>query len=181
MARSATVHMVKHADDMERSESWGVVGRDALPGPAAEFIAGMSSTPPEFEAVMTMLDSAYTVVDASFKVGDVQNAAGENMGSAKILSFAKVAGLSAEDALSLFGTYYREDVLGNPDGTDHANIRSFVKVGWDGVTFPYGPALLPKSTDLGSMKELTADETLAKSDFITGEDAEWGDSDIWIP
>ena len=41
--------------------------------------------------------------------------------------------------------------------------------------------LLPKSTDLGSMKELTADETLAKSDFITGEDAEWGDSDIWIP
>jgi len=96
-------------------------------------------------------------------------------------SHALLAECGAVRPCTLPSRYYREDVLGNPDGTDHANIRSFVKVGWDGVTFPYGPALLPKSTDLGSMKELTADETLAKSDFITGEDAEWGDSDIWIP
>jgi hypothetical protein len=32
--------------------------------------------------------------------------------------------------------YYFEDVLGNPNGTDHhQNIRNFMKTGWDGIAF----------------------------------------------
>ena len=34
-----------------------------------------------------------------------------------------------------FGSYYRDDVLGDPSGEDHANIRNFMKYGWDGVLF----------------------------------------------
>ena len=45
----------------------------------------------------------------------------------------------------MFGDYYRKDVLEHPDGTDHANIRAFMEVGWDGVKFPDGFALSPKS------------------------------------
>ena len=36
--------------------------------------------------------------------------------------------------LWLFGDFYRKDVLENPDGTDHANIRAFMEGGWDCVS-----------------------------------------------
>ena len=35
-------------------------------------------------------------------------------------------------------------VLKSPDGTDHGNIRNFMKTGWDGVSFPDGLALKEK-------------------------------------
>jgi len=37
--------------------------------------------------------------------------------------------------LALFGDYYRSDVLKNPEGSDHQNIRNFMHKGWAGVTF----------------------------------------------
>ena len=36
-------------------------------------------------------------------------------------------------------------MLEHPDATDHANIRAFMKVGWDGVKFPDGLAVTPKN------------------------------------
>jgi hypothetical protein len=42
--------------------------------------------------------------------------------------------LTPEGTLA-FGAYYFEDVLGNPNGTDHQNIRNFMKTGWDGIAF----------------------------------------------
>ena len=48
------------------------------------------------------------------------------------------------DTLQLFGRFYREDVLKNPSGDDHGNIRNFMKSGWDGVAFPDGLALKKK-------------------------------------
>ena len=48
------------------------------------------------------------------------------------------------DTLELFGRFYRDDVLGKPDGDDHGNIRNFMKSGWDGVSFPDGLALKAK-------------------------------------
>jgi hypothetical protein len=35
-------------------------------------------------------------------------------------------------------------VLKNPDGTDHQNIRNFMKHGWDGVRFE-GEPLKPRA------------------------------------
>ena len=53
--------------------------------------------------------------------------------------------LEESTTLNLFGDYYRKDVLEHPDATDHANIRAFMKVGWDGVKFPDGLAVTPKN------------------------------------
>jgi hypothetical protein len=44
----------------------------------------------------------------------------------------------------LFWRYYQEDVLGDPEGTSHQNIRNFMKTGWDGAF--YGEALELKKT-----------------------------------
>ena len=35
-------------------------------------------------------------------------------------------------------------VLNNPDGTDHGNIRNFIEGGWKAVIFPNGLALTAK-------------------------------------
>ena len=72
---------------------------------------------------MQVVEELYDVREVGFSVGAVSSKPGENMGSAKILSFAKQSGLSPKTTLNLFGDYYRKDVLGNPDGDDHANIR----------------------------------------------------------
>ncbi len=56
------------------------------------------------------------------------NKQGENEGSAKVLSYAALSNLDKESTLKLWGQYYR-DVLANPDGDDHQNIRNFMKYG----------------------------------------------------
>lgn len=71
------------------------------------------------------------------------NPAGTNEGSCKIFAFAKLHKLNKEQTLSLFGDYYRTDVLKNPDGKDHQNIRNFMKYGWEGIDYQ-GDALTAK-------------------------------------
>jgi hypothetical protein len=71
------------------------------------------------------------------------NLAGTNEGSCKIFAFAKIHGLDQQQTLNLFGDYYRQDVLNNPNGTGHQNIRSFMEYGWDGIHFE-GVALIAK-------------------------------------
>ena len=81
--------------------------------------------------------------------------------------------------LNLFGDYYRKDVLGNPDGDDHANIRALAAGGWDAVKFPNGLSLTPKEGTFGI--DADVGEMLDASSTISG-DTEWDpDSDIWIP
>lgn len=63
------------------------------------------------------------------------NPAGVNEGSCKIFAFAKRHQLSQEQTLNLFGDFYRNDVLMNPQGTDHQNIKNFIKYGWEGISF----------------------------------------------
>jgi hypothetical protein len=43
--------------------------------------------------------------------------------------------LSQAETLACFGAYYFEEVLGDPEGTNHQNIRNFMKLGWDGIQF----------------------------------------------
>ncbi|MCW8853741.1 MAG: HopJ type III effector protein [Gammaproteobacteria bacterium] len=65
----------------------------------------------------------------------VINQAGTNEGSCKIFAFGKIAGLTAAETLACFGQYYRDEVLNDPNGDNHANIRSFIKYGWQGINF----------------------------------------------
>jgi len=81
-----------------------------------------------FEEVMEMIDTHYETGLIEFKNGDIVNAQGENEGSAKVLSYAALANLDKETTLKLWGQYYRE-VLEDPKGDSHPNIRNFQKVG----------------------------------------------------
>ncbi|NAS30727.1 type III effector [Flavobacteriaceae bacterium R38] len=92
-----------------------------------------------FNDVITLIDQSYHFTPVSFKNGDLNNREGENNGSCKILAFGKLTGLSSQETLHLFGDYYRKDVLENPNGTDHQNIRNFMKYGWEGILFENSP------------------------------------------
>lgn len=89
----------------------------------------------EFDQTMAIIDQNYTFTPTAFINGDIRNQAGENNGSCKILSFAKIHKLSKEQALACFGRFYREDVIKHPNNNDHLNIRNFIHYGWDGVKF----------------------------------------------
>jgi len=97
----------------------------------------------EFQQVMEAIDQNYNYTPARFINGDVVNENRTNEGSCKIFAFGQLNNLTEQETLTCFGSYYREDVLMNPDGTDHANIRTFIRQGWDGIQFD-SPALTEK-------------------------------------
>lgn len=97
----------------------------------------------QFEDSMTVIESNYNFTPTTFRNGEILNEAGQNNGSCKILAFGQLNGLSVDETLACFGKFYREDVLGNPEGEDHQNIRNFMQSGWEGVSF-HGAALMPK-------------------------------------
>jgi hypothetical protein len=96
-----------------------------------------------FDDTMATVDVSYEFTPASFTNGDVKNEAGQNSGSCKLFAFALLNRLSEAQTLACFGAYYRDDVLKRPEGTDHQNIRNFMKHGWAGVKFDRMP-LQPK-------------------------------------
>ena len=96
-----------------------------------------------FKEVIAYIDENYDFTPTKFTNGNTINEANQNNGSCKVFSFAQLKNLSKEQTLSLFGEFYREDVLNNPDGTDHQNIRNFIEFGWDGISFD-GEALKKK-------------------------------------
>ena len=97
-----------------------------------------------FNDTIALIETLYDFTPTTFKNGDLVNEAGKNSGSCKLFSFAKLQGLPQQQTLHCFGAYYRDDVLKHPDGTDHQNIRNFMKTGWDGIVFE-GEALKLKS------------------------------------
>jgi len=89
----------------------------------------------QFNDVIAFIDAHYDFTPTKFTNGNTVNEAGQNNGSCKVFSFAKLNVLSKEETLALFGNFYRTDVLENPEGTDHQNIRNFIEFGWDGISF----------------------------------------------
>ena len=101
----------------------------------------------EFNEVIDCIAGNYDYTPIHFTNGTgedvVVNEAGTNEGSCKIFAFAQLNALSKEETLACFGRYYREDVLREPEGTDHANIRTFMRHGQEGIRFD-SPALTGK-------------------------------------
>ena len=93
----------------------------------------------DFQEVIDVIDKHYIYTPSSFTNGPndtaVINSPGENEGSCKIFSFAQINKLDQMQTLNCFGSYYRNDVVNNPGAEDHANIRTFMKYGWDHVSF----------------------------------------------
>ena len=99
----------------------------------------------EFTDTMAVIDAGYEFTPTAFSNGELHNAAGENNGSCKIFAFARLQGLTPAQTLACFGAYYREQVLANPTGQDHQNIRNFIKYGWAGIHYE-GQPLSPKTS-----------------------------------
>ncbi|MFM2588108.1 HopJ type III effector protein [Vibrio sp. TBV020] len=110
------------------------------------FLTALASDPQnvQFEDTISTIESNYEFNPTAFSNGDTHNEANQNNGSCKIFAFGQLNNLSSEETLACFGRFYREDVLGNPEGDDHANIRNFIKYGWQGIKFE-GEALVAKS------------------------------------
>ncbi|CAA0114892.1 Uncharacterised protein [BD1-7 clade bacterium] len=97
----------------------------------------------QFADVIAHIESNYNYTPTRFTNADAVNDAGTNEGSCKIFAFAQLNNLPEAQTLMLFGDFYRNDVLENPEGTDHANIRNFIQHGWAGINFD-GTALSAK-------------------------------------
>lgn len=96
-----------------------------------------------FQEVISIIDENYDFTPTAFQNGKTFNEVNQNNGSCKLFSFALLNQLSKEQTLTLFGDYYFKDVLENPNGTDHQNIRNFMIYGWEGIEFK-GVALVEK-------------------------------------
>lgn len=110
-----------------------------------ELLAKLRANPEsiEFSEVIGVIDQCYDYTPTRFSNGSLVNAAGTNEGSCKIFAFAQLNNLSEMETLALFGHYYRDDVMGNPSGQDHANIRNFLIEGWLAIQFD-GAVLAPR-------------------------------------
>ncbi|WNH08744.1 HopJ type III effector protein [Thalassobellus suaedae] len=101
------------------------------------FINKLRSTPKAiaFSETMEVIEANYLFTPTAFKNGDLQNDAGQNSGSCKLFAFAKLQNFTKEETLACFGQYYFDEVLLDPNGTGHQNIRNFMNTGFDGLVF----------------------------------------------
>jgi hypothetical protein len=109
------------------------------------FIKRLAEAPQsiQFNETIDLVEKLYRFEPTSFRNGTVLNEAGQNSGSCKIFAFSRLHDLSVQQTLACFGTYYRDDVLQHPGGSDHQNIRNFIDTGWTGIEF-YGEPLVAR-------------------------------------
>ena len=62
-------------------------------------LAALGTGGADFAAVLAHIDAAYDFTPTAFDNGAAHNAAGQNSGSCKVLSFAQIEGLSAAQTL----------------------------------------------------------------------------------
>jgi hypothetical protein len=109
------------------------------------FLTRLRAGETDFEDTIAVVNAIYSYTPTRFVNGlttPVINEAGQNEGSCRIFAFAQLNALTEADTLACFGRFYR-DVLNEPTGTSHGNIRAFMRDGWAGVQFE-GEVLQPK-------------------------------------
>nr|WP_288836087.1 HopJ type III effector protein [uncultured Flavobacterium sp.] len=101
------------------------------------FLEKVKQTPETitFPETIAVIEENYLFTPTAFQNGNTHNAAGTNSGSCKLFAFAQLQNLSKDETLACFGAFYRDEVLGDPEGTNHQNIRNFMIHGWDGIQF----------------------------------------------
>ncbi|WP_299098324.1 HopJ type III effector protein [uncultured Winogradskyella sp.] len=93
----------------------------------------------DFSETMTVIEENYVFTPSAFTNGTLENDEGQNSGSCKLFAFAKDQNLTKKETLACFGSYYFEDVLKEPNGTGHQNIRNFMISGFEGLSFKQFP------------------------------------------
>ena len=107
-----------------------------------------NNTPVSFNETIAVITDNYHYQPTEFSNGlneqRLINSVGTNEGSCKIFAFALIHQLTESETLNLFGDYYRIDVLTNPNGSSHQNIRNFMRDGWQGIVFTNSPLTVKK-------------------------------------
>lgn len=106
-----------------------------------QFIEDLKRDPEgnDFSKTIQVIEDHYFFTPSEFNNGNIQNKIGENSGSCKIFAFAKLQDLNQKLTLACFGKHYFKDVLDDPKGEGHQNIRNFMKTGWSGIEFEGNP------------------------------------------
>lgn len=106
----------------------------------ADFKNKLRNTPSDigFSDTMRVIEANFEFTPTAFSNGSLENASGENSGSCKLFAFAKMQGFTKEETLACFGAYYFDDVLKDPNGDGHQNIRNFMQTGMEGLHFDKG-------------------------------------------
>ena len=127
-----------------------------------------------FKETIDFLDAHYYYFEVPFRNGPLSSKPNENVGTAKILSFGLMTRMTEEQTLSMFGEIYRDL---SPSGTDHANIRQFLKTGFSGVSFESGLAISSKLQSGDTTEEVEA----SQAKVIEGGETWSFDSESFIP
>lgn len=109
-------------------------------------LASLEAGHSDFEDTLALIGRHFNYAPTSFHNGPLNNSAGENEGSCKVFALGQFGNLTEAQTLSLFGRHYR-DVLADPAGTAHGNIRQFMTTGWSGIRFD-SPVLRPQTKNL---------------------------------
>lgn len=106
-----------------------------------EFKSKLKNTPTaiDFSDTMNVIEKHYDFIPTHFSNGNLENKADENSGSCKLFAFAKMNDLTSSETLACFGSYYFDEVLNDPEGTGHQNIRNFMKTGFEALIFESVP------------------------------------------
>ena len=99
-----------------------------------ELLEQLRTESADFEDTLAWVATHYQYTPTAFSNGETSNAAGQNEGACRVFALGQLEALSPEHTLLLFGRHLR-DVLADPSGSNHANIRQFQRHGWSGVSF----------------------------------------------
>ncbi|AXT18692.1 type III effector [Flavobacteriaceae bacterium AU392] len=102
-----------------------------------DFKTKLKNTPEtiQFSDTMNVVETNYNFTPTAFKNGELYNNSDQNLGSCKLLTFAKIQEFTKEETLACFGQFYFDEVINDPNGEGHQNIRNFMKTGFEGLLF----------------------------------------------
>lgn len=102
-----------------------------------DFKTKLKNTPEtiQFSDTMNVVETNYNFTPTAFKNGELFNSSDQNLGSCKLLAFAKTQEFTKEETLACFGQFYFDAVINDPNGEGHQNIRNFMKTGFEGLLF----------------------------------------------
>ena len=101
-------------------------------------LASLQAGHADFDDTLALIDQHFEYQPTGFDNGPLHNAAGENAGSCRVFALAQYCNLNETDTLNLFAQHYQQ-VLGDPAGSSHGNIRQFISTGWSGIRFDDQP------------------------------------------
>lgn len=101
-------------------------------------LASLQGGHADFDDTLALIDQHFEFQPTGFDNGPLRNEAGENSGSCRVFALGQYCNLSENDTLALFAQHYQQ-VLGDPAGSSHGNIRQFISTGWSGIRFDSQP------------------------------------------